>query len=49
MAAIASVNAFTVSISKRFFEDPSLLYSVSKRSSNLSKVHSNKSFLQNMD
>ena len=41
MASIASANALTVSISKRFFEDPA--------SSNSSKFHSNKSFLQNMD
>ena len=42
-------NACIVSISKRFIEDPSLLYSISNWLSNTSKFHSNKSFLQNMD
>lgn len=31
MAPIAFVNAFTVSVSKHFFEDPSLLYSILKQ------------------
>ena len=31
MAPIAFVNAFTVFVSKHFFKDPSLLYSISKQ------------------
>ena len=48
MASMASVNVFIVSISKRFFEDPPLLFSVLKGSSDASKFHPNKSSLQNM-